>query len=312
MADGDLEQGEHSRPFNLNMLPVLRELLRQRNVTQAAATLNMSQSAVSDALSRLRNVFDDELLVPSGRGFDLSEKAKRIEPLLSESLQHIEIMLNARTFDPEQSEGRIHIAASDYVTLVIGTDLVRRVREAAPNVCIQFHDADDQSIDALFAGHLDFVLLPESELSDIPKTADQMFVFEEQLVLVASRDKPVSEIPDTGEWGESGESNHTAELPLELSSPVIHQRFDNDIRNNIVLPGFMLLPFVAAQIDSVSVVHRRLAEKLEAAAGSKMITPLSPLPTVRVCALWQRARADDPLHCWLQELIAEISENLSK
>lgn len=55
------------RGVNLNLLPILRELLRERNVTAAAKRLNLTQSGVSEALGRLRVQFGDELLVKTGR-----------------------------------------------------------------------------------------------------------------------------------------------------------------------------------------------------------------------------------------------------
>ncbi|WP_421020805.1 LysR family transcriptional regulator, partial [Klebsiella pneumoniae] len=66
------------RAVNLNMLPVLRAILKHRNLTRAAEELNLTQSAVSNILKRLRDHFDDDLLIRDGRQFRLTERANRL------------------------------------------------------------------------------------------------------------------------------------------------------------------------------------------------------------------------------------------
>ncbi|MDB5582957.1 MAG: LysR family transcriptional regulator [Bradyrhizobium sp.] len=301
-----LEQNERSRPINLNMLPVLRELLRQRNVTHAAATLNMSQSAVSDALARLRQAFDDELLVVSGRGFVLSEKAEALEPLLSGALEGMEVMLNATAFDPGKAQGRVHIATSDYVALTLGTRLVRAIRDVAPNVCVQFHDADEESITALSVGHLDFMLVPEEALGQLPNDIEKAFIFDDQLVVTTSADAENPAFATNHDWSGPDALVGAALSSATTSRPAIRQHLGEGERETIALPAFMLLPFFAGRTNIVTLVQRRLAERLAPAAGTKMIAPPFPVPAVRVAAAWKRSRNGDPFHRWLSGLIFDI------
>jgi LysR family transcriptional regulator, nod-box dependent transcriptional activator len=310
MDDVTPKRGERSRPINLNLLPVLRELLRLHNITRAAEALNMSQSAVSDALGRLRSFFDDELLIPSVRGFVPSEKARALEPMLLEALERIEMMFHAAGFKPENAQGRIHIATSDDVALALGTHLVRELRALAPKLSVQFHDADKDSVGALAAGHLDFLLVPEATLEETPSHIEKVFIFEDQLVLTtnAAHSRAHDEGRDwSGPEGLVGTATAT-EFP---SRPVIRQDVGDGERETIVLPAFMLLPFVAARTDIMTLVQRRLAERLAPAAGGGMIVPEFPLPTVRVMAAWRHSRSKDPLHRWLLALMVDIGAKLN-
>ncbi|PZR48470.1 helix-turn-helix domain-containing protein [Paraburkholderia fungorum] len=71
------------RRLNLNLLPILYELLHSKNVSEAARHLNLTQSAVSGSLRQLREIFKDELLIQRGRGMVLSEKAHRLSSEIS-------------------------------------------------------------------------------------------------------------------------------------------------------------------------------------------------------------------------------------
>lgn len=296
------------RPITLNMLPVLRELLRQRNVTRAAASLNMSQSAVSETLARSRLAFDDELLLPSNRGFELSQKAESLLPRIEEVLDPIDRMLNTVEFDPAYSNGRIHIATSDYVALTIGPRLVAAVRTQAPGLAIQFHDVDGSSVSALAAGHLDFVFVPDDRSGTMPGGIERRALFDDELVLL-SNGAIAEDASGTTDW--SG--------PVRLMDedsgapqwrPAIRQSVGDGESETTALPGFMLLPFIAEGAGIVACLPKRLAERLLPATGNIMRVPPKPLPAVRISVLWSKARQGDPLHMWLLQLLTDIGTGL--
>ena len=72
--------------IDLNLLVYLEVLLRERNVTQAANQLGLSQPAMSNGLRRLRALFDDPLLVRTSEGMNPTERALELEPLVKEIL----------------------------------------------------------------------------------------------------------------------------------------------------------------------------------------------------------------------------------
>ncbi|MCK9504582.1 MAG: LysR family transcriptional regulator [Porticoccaceae bacterium] len=97
------------RAIDLNLLPILRELLYSQNVSKAAERLHMTQPAVSDALARLRNQYGDEILVRVGRNMVITPFAKTLIEPLDELLGRIDSLTNANNQDA--------IAAIDSTTI---------------------------------------------------------------------------------------------------------------------------------------------------------------------------------------------------
>ncbi len=90
--------------IDLNLLVYLDALLRERNVTQAAHQLNLSQPAMSNGLRRLRDLFDDPLLVRTSDGMTPTERALQLEPVVREVLSMIDQAVQQRSaFDPQEA-----------------------------------------------------------------------------------------------------------------------------------------------------------------------------------------------------------------
>src|SRR5690606_38093968 len=123
--------------FDLNLLRVLDALVRERNVSRAAERLALSQPAVSNALSRLRELLDDPLLVRVGRVMQPTPRALSLEAPIRAALQQIHSSLNAgQSFDPARSQQRFTIAVTDYVELICMPSLLQRLSQRAPGIHI--------------------------------------------------------------------------------------------------------------------------------------------------------------------------------
>src|SRR5690606_32214850 len=158
-------QMRNLRSVNLNLFPVLRELLRKQNVTHAAQALNMSQSAASDALARLRHLLQDEILVPDGRRMRLTSYAQRIEKVVEDCLTQMEELVCELPLDISSEEGTLKIATVDYVVDVFGRKLLRRVAADAPKLTIHFVNISHNSVQDLSAGVVDFILTAAPKLT---------------------------------------------------------------------------------------------------------------------------------------------------
>ena len=101
--------------IDLNLLVYLEVLLRERNVTQAANQLGLSQPAMSNGLRRLRALFDDPLLVRTSEGMTPTERALELEPLVKDILLGVDrAMQPATEFEPRAAQMVVRIMASDY------------------------------------------------------------------------------------------------------------------------------------------------------------------------------------------------------
>src|SRR5215831_16938138 len=99
--------------IDLNLLLVLHAVLEERSATRAAARLHITQSAVSNALARLRQLLGDPLVVRSGRGLVPTPRAAQIAPLLRDATERIALVIDQRGFVPEESTRTFTIALAD-------------------------------------------------------------------------------------------------------------------------------------------------------------------------------------------------------
>src|ERR1700722_3024508 len=100
--------------LDLNLFVVLHAVLEERSATRAARRLNVTQSAVSNALARLRSVLGDPLVVRSGRGLVATPRAVELAPIIAQAIAHLESAVDrSQAFAPAQSTRTFTIAASD-------------------------------------------------------------------------------------------------------------------------------------------------------------------------------------------------------
>ena len=127
----------HLRGLDMNLLVALHVLLRERSITKAGEELHLSQSGMSTALRRLRDFFDDQLLVPIGRQIVLTPLAESlVEPVQDIILQVKALIDYTPGFDPRTAERQFTVMASDYAATVFLAALLRYLKDAAPGISV--------------------------------------------------------------------------------------------------------------------------------------------------------------------------------
>ena len=143
---------------DLNLLVTLDALLDQRNVTQAARRLGMSQPAASRALARLRRLFGDALLVDGRAGYVLSARAEAIRPVLRRLLAGIGAMLEASPFDPAAATGHLRLLMPDLQAAALAPFLLTRLADEAPALDLDLLPPSATAIEALENDGVDAVV----------------------------------------------------------------------------------------------------------------------------------------------------------
>ena len=133
------------RNADLNLLKVFEALMTEGNVTRAASKLSLTQPAVSNALRRLRETFDDALFVRSGAGVNPTRRAIDLWEPLSQSLHAIRGTLDVERFDALRSTASLSIAMSDYVSGIVVPRLASRLSKSAPSM--QIHAIPNTLVD---------------------------------------------------------------------------------------------------------------------------------------------------------------------
>ncbi len=168
------------RRLDGGLLLVFRALVRHRSGTAAAADLNLSQSAVSHALARLRDVFDDPLFRRLPHGLEPTARALGLLPEVEEVLQRLEDLTDsAPAFESETSTRRFAVSTSEFVTALLGADLTQRFAEQAPHASLGIaHLARDHLAGALRRGEVDLAIGRLEELSGTEFVLSELFVDE--------------------------------------------------------------------------------------------------------------------------------------
>lgn len=300
------------RRHNLNLLPILRELLRTRSVAKTAEAVGLSPSAVSAALARLRRIYGDELLVMVGRRLELTERARDLIDQTERVCLEAEVLLRPQQFDPSTEQRRFIVSAADYITLLLAPKLVAALARLAPRASLHFIDYTPDLPEQLARGTIDIVALPATAANWLARGAGSRTLFVDETVVIASaRNKSFSgaltrEIYEAArhamfQRGEGSSSSHEAQL---LRDVVLAQR---DV---VLVEQFLTLPAIVEASDCLALVQRRLAERLQASHDIEIHPPPFPSTPLEIRAYWAAPAEQDPAHGWLRNLMAEVAAGL--
>ena len=177
--------------IDLNLLVYLEVLLRERNVTQAANQLGLSQPAMSNGLRRLRALFDDPLLVRTSEGMTPTERALKLEPLIKEILLGVDrAMQPATEFKPGEAQMVVRIMASDYAESTLFPAVLSQLREHAPGITLDIMNPSDVSFLDVERGKVDLVI---NRFDQMPQSFHQITLWEDSFSCLISADNPILE-----------------------------------------------------------------------------------------------------------------------
>tara|TARA_R110002110_G_scaffold91264_2_gene237574 strand:+ start:195958 stop:196914 length:957 start_codon:yes stop_codon:yes gene_type:complete len=177
--------------IDLNLLVYLDALLRERNVTQAANQLNLSQPAMSNGLRRLRDLFDDPLLVRTSEGMTPTERALELEPMVRDVLTNIERAVQPRNaFEPADAQRVFRIMASDYAESTLFPSVLGKLRLLAPGLTLDIMTPSDVSFLDVERGKVDMVI---NRFDSMPQSFHQIPLWNDTFSCLLSPENPVLE-----------------------------------------------------------------------------------------------------------------------
>jgi DNA-binding transcriptional LysR family regulator len=175
--------------IDLNLLVYLDALLRERNVTRAAQQLNLSQPAMSNGLRRLRELFNDPLLVRTSEGMAPTERAMELEPVVREVLSKIDQAVQPRgNFEPASAQHVFRIMASDYAESTLLPSVLGKLRTLAPGLTLDIMTPSDVSFLDVERGKVDMVI---NRFDSMPQSFHQIHLWNDSFTCVLSPHNPV-------------------------------------------------------------------------------------------------------------------------
>lgn len=292
----------HSKRFDLNLLKTLAVLLEERQVSRAAVRLNLTQSAVSHALQRLREQFDDPLLVRRGQQMVPTARAEALARQLDDALISIDRMVGPVEFDPRTASGTLRIATTDYGSSIILPHVVRALAGSAPRLSVAYTDLSEAMFEQLQSGFIDLALSGQESYRGMK--AETLFI--ERFVVMVRADHPCRNSPMTLD-------DYTAWPHVVID--LVHSRLlgiDRTLKRlglartiGVRLPHFLAAPFLAQHSDLLVPVPERLASMYARTLGLKLLEPPPELDLGHFdyVQMWDARRNADPAHVWLRGLV---------
>ncbi|GGA58901.1 LysR family transcriptional regulator [Pelagibacterium lentulum] len=295
----------NTRSFDLNLLPVLEALLSEEQVSRAARRLNLSQPATSAALARLRDAFDDPLLIRDGRGMVPSHLARQLQPRLAALIAEIESVITPQaTFDPATTKRRFTIAANDYAVSAVLSRVVARLHETAPAASVEILPLEEHFSDRLAIADFDLAIRDDWSLRSL---RNRETLFHEAYVCIARSDHPrLSPTPTIDEFLAEG---HVLIAPrADTSGPVDAALARIGARRTIAVttPHFLAAPAMVAETDYVMTIARRIAEQMAVYHRLRLFEPPVPVSGFDVAMAWPAQRQGDPAVDWLRQQIHDV------
>jgi LysR family nod box-dependent transcriptional activator len=295
--------------FDLNLLIAFDVLMQERSVTRAATRLNRTQSAMSAALKRLREAFNDEILVQHGKKMIPTAQAIELAPRIAETILQLRSLISAGvTFDPATSQRRFNIEASDYITTVLMVPLLEVLQREAPGIRLELSLPDEGSTERMAGGDLDLLLTPEEFL---PAEHPKELLFEERHVVVGWSGNRLMSRPITQR--EFLDSGHVA---VRISGR--HSFIENALRERgiqrrieVTAPSFIQAPWLLPGTSRLALMHERLARIVAPTLSLALQESPIALPIMREMMQYHAARAGDAALRWLRGKLLELARGAS-
>ncbi|MBL6938241.1 MAG: LysR family transcriptional regulator [Alphaproteobacteria bacterium] len=296
------------RSVDLNLIPVLRELLRERNVSKAGANLGLSQSATSAALARLRAALGDPLLVQVGRRMELTERAKELIGPVQLASEAAEAVWQRRDFDPTRATRRYVIATADYVSMILAPKLIRRLRTEAPGVTLQFIDITARTIERLRHGEIDFGILPRSVLDTVDASEIRSApLFKDEFVAVVAQSAPRRRSNAPAQ--EAFATFRLGLAPSESAAERLAAGYVDNLSTTYSFQQFSILPMMALEAGLTALVQRRLAEKMAKYLPLKIVPSQISTEKIELHVIWSVVKHDDQAHRWFLNMMKQESRD---
>ncbi|BDZ44241.1 LysR family transcriptional regulator [Naasia aerilata] len=296
--------------LDLNLLVALDALLTERSVTRAAERLQLSQPALSAALSRLRQHFGDPILARRGNSYDLTPLAVRLAEHTTAALEMSQRVFSSQAdWSPERATREFSIYGSDYGFATTGRAVARLAIERAPAVKFRFMlhtTAIVEDVEERLRS-TDGILMPHGTISGLP----YLDLWRDRWVVLAASDNP-----DTRN-GVSMSAVATSPWVFTYQSRTAFTSAGRQIQQlgiephvEAVVESFVTLPAFIAGTRRLGLIQAGLADFARAMGGVEVFEPPFDATPITNALWWHPGYTHDPEHIWMREQFAEATAGM--
>jgi DNA-binding transcriptional LysR family regulator len=301
--------------IDLNLLVALHALLEERHVTHAAARLGITQSAMSRALSRLRDLLDDPLFVRTAQGMVPTARAQELAEPLALGLGQVEAAIARRPpFDPATAKRTFRIGVFDYGEMALMPALVTRIMQIAPHVELASVALSREPFRDLEGGKLDIALgLPSHAarnlgigMTEWPGVYAQ-HLFDDRFVCLVRDGHP--SIKRTLSLEAFAAATHAVISPFGRPGSFVdrllaEQGFERRVVVNV--SNFVTGPLLAASTDLLVTIPERVAKTFAPALALRVLPCPLELAALRMHQMWHERHQHDPGHAWFRGVVTQV------
>ncbi|GGO81616.1 LysR family transcriptional regulator [Nonomuraea cavernae] len=288
---------------NLNLLVPLLALLEECSVTRAAQRVGLSQPAMSHALTRMRRLLGDDLVVRQGAGVTLTPRAQELIAPLRSALQQTAHIVNFPSFDPATDQRVITIAMTNSTAFVLGPRLARLIAEHAPRATLRIRTITVPTEATFTDKGVDVVLISEGHYSPYPRER----LYDDRIVVVASPDTP----PDANALDLLTTQPHiVVDTDGRVFPYAVLEEKGIPYRVGQLVSDFLLVPFLVARAGGVALFRYQVAATMLTLADLRIEEFPFPLPGLGIDMVWNPRLADQHFIEWLRALLFDVATGL--
>jgi DNA-binding transcriptional LysR family regulator len=318
--------------IDLNLLRVFDVVMQERSVLRASQRLHLSQSAVSHALSRLRESLGEEIFVRTGKGMTPTDYAFAISIPLRSALQSMSSALAraASPFQADTARRSFAIAANDYASAVLLPHLNRALAEVAPGIDLVIRPSTRLDLaEQIDLGRIDIAI---GMFRSIPDRLRSQLLIQQEEVLIGWDQHPVARrnvtladlacyplvVVSLGGEEDGAVKGFILERGLARQSemydrPALEralQKIGSLPRKQVIIPHFLVIPMLIQNSDLLSIVPRPLADAFSKTYPIVVKQLPYPVASQRMDIVWHTHNDIDPAHCWLRSLVSETANSI--
>jgi DNA-binding transcriptional LysR family regulator len=296
---------EKLRQIDLNLLIIFAVIAEERSVTKASARLLLSQPAVSRALQRARSMFQDELVIRSSSGFELTLRGRKILEELEQLLPKIEGLVAPSVFDPKKERSNFRISGPDNVCVALLPHLCRRYTTERYKLNFDFLPWQAETLDMLERGKLDLILHNDDTL--LPSHFSSERLYREDWICAVARE---SKFGDRLTLKQYLAAEHLVVSPF-LSVQNIPDKqlaaLGLKRRSSIRMPYFGAALSCLPGTELVLTLTNGMRQMVERNSTLRIVKSPHELRPFHFLMVWHPRLTTDARHTWLREAVREVS-----
>lgn len=318
--------------IDLNLIKVFDAVFEDRSLLRAGKRLNLSSSAVSHALSRLRHVVGDELFVRTASGMQPTARADAMADDLRNSLHKIAATLGVDAFNPATSRRQFVLAANDHLTAVLVAQLSRLITVEAPHVHLVVRPSTRLDLaEQIDVGRIDLALgifqqIPAHFRSFALMTEGDLFVMHKAHP-AALRKQTLQDIAtyplltvSVGGQEEGAVGGFILERGLARQSEMFDRnalqealaKIGAEPRFQITVPHSLAIPTLMKETSLLSILPCSLARLLVTDGDFVMVLPPYPVGGSTFRGIWHSSNDHDPAHLWLRQIVLRAAAQIAE